>query len=140
MVAWRFKVLFDGECPFCKLEARWLGRLGRSGRLVVEDIAAPEFDPAQYGRTLPELMGSLHGVFPDGRQTLGMETFRQAYKAVGLGWVLAPTGWPVVRPLCDVAYRIFARHRVRLGGMFGRKCAGDRCAIPSARPPGPSAG
>src|SRR5436305_1220764 len=34
-------------------------------------------------------MGSLHGVFPDGRQTQGVETFRQAYAAAGHGWVLA---------------------------------------------------
>jgi hypothetical protein len=59
---WHFKVFYDGECPFCRLEARWLSYLGRSGQLAVEDIAAPGFDPARYGSTLPELMGTLHGV------------------------------------------------------------------------------
>jgi len=130
--AWRFKVLYDGECPFCRLEARWLGRLGRSGRLVLEDIALPDFDPALYGTTLPALMGTLHGVFPDGRQTKGMETFRQAYRAVGLGWIFAPTGWPVLRSLFDLLYKGFARYRVKLGTLFGRSCEGDRCALPEA--------
>jgi predicted DCC family thiol-disulfide oxidoreductase YuxK len=132
--AWRFKVLYDGECPFCKVEARWLGHLGRSGRLAVEDIAAPDFDPTSYGDTLYEMMGTLHGVFPDGRQTRGMETFRQAYRAVGLGWLLAPTGWPVLRNLADFLYAGFARHRVRMGRLFGRACEGDRCSLPEARP------
>src|SRR5262245_47929762 len=130
MTEWRFKVLYDGACPFCRVEARWLARLGPGGRLALEDIAAPGFDPAQYGQTLDDLMGSLHGVFPDGRQTRGMETFRQAYRAAGLGWVLAPTGWPVLRPACDALYRLFARYRVRLGGLFGRECAADRCTLP----------
>jgi predicted DCC family thiol-disulfide oxidoreductase YuxK len=129
MAPWRFKVLYDGECPFCRLEARWLSYLGRSGGLALEDIAAPDFDPNRYGSTLPELMGSLHGIFPDGRKTRGLETFRQAYRAVGLGWVFAPTGWPGLRPVFDFLYALFARHRVRLGRAFGRPCAGDRCSI-----------
>ena len=135
MEAWRFKVLYDGECPFCRLEARWLGHLGRrAGGLLVEDIAEPDFDPTRYGTTLPDLMGTLHGVFPDGRKTKGMETFRQAYKAVGLGWLLAPTGWPVLRPFVDFLYRGFARHRVKMGRLFGRTCEGDRFASPTTRP------
>lgn len=130
---WTFKLLYDGECPFCRLEARWLGSLNRCGRLALEDIAAPGFDPAQYGSTLPEMMGALHGVFPDGRKTLGLETFRQAYRALGLGWILAPTGWPVLRPFFDFLYTLFARYRVRMGGLFRRPCAGDRCTLPIAK-------
>lgn len=126
---WRFKVLYDGECPFCRLEVRWLSRLNGSGRLALEDIAGPDFDPARYDATLAELMGTIHGVFPDGRKTRGLETFRQAYRAVGLGWLLAPTGWPLLRPLFDAMYTAFARCRVRMGRLFGRSCAGDRCAV-----------
>ena len=136
MNTWTFKVLYDGECPFCRLEARWLGYLGRSGSLALEDIAAPDFDPGRYGKTLAEMMGTLHGEFQDGRLTTGMETFRQAYRAVGLGWILAPTGWPGLRTLVDLLYRLFARYRVRMGSLFGRPC-NDRCAVRGVNSPGP---
>ena len=123
-----FKVLYDGECPFCRREARWLRRLDRSGKLALEDITAPGFDPSRYGRTQSELMRSVHGAFPDGRITRGMETFREAYRLLGLGWLIAPTGWPILRPTFDVLYALFARNRVWLGRLFGRNCPGDRCS------------
>jgi predicted DCC family thiol-disulfide oxidoreductase YuxK len=132
--AWDFQVLFDGQCPFCQIEARWLSRLNRRGRLSLVDITRPDFQPELYGRTMGQLMGSLHGVFPDGRMTQGVETFRQAYRAVGLGWLLAPTGWPILRPVFDFLYGIFARYRVRMGRLFGRPCT-DRCSVPANRSP-----
>ena len=128
MSDWRFKVLYDGECPFCRLEARWLGFLDRRGRLVLEDIAAEGFEASGYGRTMEELMGTLHGVHPDGRMTVGMETFRQAYRAVGLGWVLAMTGWPVLRGVFECLYELFARYRVRMGRLFRLGCV-TRCRV-----------
>jgi predicted DCC family thiol-disulfide oxidoreductase YuxK len=59
----------------------------------------------------------------------GMPAIRAAWRAAGLGWVMAPTGWPVLRWLCDLGYLVFARYRVPLGRLFGRKCAGGSCAV-----------
>ncbi len=41
----------------------------------------------------------------------GLATLRAAYAAVGLGWVLRPTALAPVRPVFDLAYRLFARYR-----------------------------
>jgi predicted DCC family thiol-disulfide oxidoreductase YuxK len=68
-------------------------------------------------------MSTIHGVLEDGTLVTGMEVFRGAYRAVGLGWVLAPTGWTLFRPFFDLLYRSFARHRLRLTG----RCADERC-------------
>jgi len=125
MNVWRFKLLYDGECPFCRREVQWLQRRDRHGRLVFEDVTSPGFDPARYRTTRRELLGVIHGVFPDGRVVCRVEAFRQAYRAIGLGWLLAPTGWPVLRRVCDGLYSLFARHRVPLGRIFGRSCAPD---------------
>ena len=103
---------------------------GRGG-LVVADIASPDVDLTRYGVTYDEVMGTIHGVMPDGRLVTGMEVFRRAYGAVGWGWVLAPTGWPVLRSLFDLGYRWFARHRLWLTGRRGA-CAGGACRIDRA--------
>ena len=126
---WQFKILYDGECPFCKLEINWLHRKDKFKKLEIVDIAAPEFDPAKYGSTIEVLMGTIHGVLPDGRMVTGMEAFRHAYRAAGVGWIMAPTGWPILKPLFDRFYRIFAANRVKIGEKFGRPCEGGRCKI-----------
>ncbi len=130
MSSWTLKVLFDGQCPFCRLEERWLKSRDKAGRLDFEDISAPEFDAEQYGLLLSDLHASLHGVLADGQVIRGPEVFRQAYRAVGLGWILAPTGWPLLRQLVDFLYALFARHRVSLGRMVGRPCEDGACRAP----------
>jgi predicted DCC family thiol-disulfide oxidoreductase YuxK len=130
MTGWDFKLLYDGECPLCLREVRMMEKLNRKGRLVLEDIAAPDFDASRYGRTFEELMGSIHGVLPDGRIVTGMEVFRRAYAAVGLGALVAPTGWPGLKPAFDRLYTVFARNRLRLTGR-SEVCANGRCAIPA---------
>ncbi len=130
----RFKLLYDGECPFCRREMHWLQRRDRQGHLAFEDVTAPDFDPARYGTTREELLGVIHGVFPDGRVVRKLEVFRQAYRAVGLGWLVAPTGWPVFGWVFDRLYVLFARYRVPLGRMFGRSCDSGICRGPHGKP------
>jgi predicted DCC family thiol-disulfide oxidoreductase YuxK len=128
----RFTIYFDGDCPFCVREVSWLlKRSARSGgRLAGIDIAAPEFDPEAHGADREAFMARIHGRRQGGELIEGMQVFREAYAAVGLGWLTAPTGWPLLKPLFDLGYRIFARHRVRLGGLFGRACDTGACQLP----------
>jgi predicted DCC family thiol-disulfide oxidoreductase YuxK len=135
VTAWRFKMLYDGECPLCVREVRFLQRHNRHGWLAFEDIAAPGFDPAIYGTTREELMGVIHGVFPDGRLVKKVPVFREAYRAIGWGWLVAPTAWPGLRWLTDLGYEWFARHRIGIGKFFGRKCDSVACAAPAAKLP-----
>ena len=124
-------VLFDGECPLCAREIGWLEGMDRGrGRIAFEDIAAPDFNAAKYATTFETLMARIHGVLPDGTLIEGVEVFRRAYSAVGLGWLVAPTRWPGLRPLFDAAYRVFARNRLRWTGRPDA-CQGDRCSVPN---------
>jgi predicted DCC family thiol-disulfide oxidoreductase YuxK len=125
---WQVRVLYDGECPLCAREVRALRRLDRGrARIDFEDIAAAGFDAARYGKSHRELMERIHGVLPDGRVVEGVEVFRRAYGAVGLGWLLAPTRWPGLRRAADAAYRVFARNRLRWTGRADA-CESGHCA------------
>jgi len=98
-------------------------RRDRRGALAAIDIAAPDFDASRYGLDHERLMARMHGLLPDGTVVEGMEVFRRAYTAVGLGWMLAPSRWPVLGRAFDAAYAWFARHRLRLTGR-GSECDG----------------
>jgi len=136
--SWEIRILYDGECPLCSREIRFLERRDReSGRIQLEDISRADFDPDTYGLDARQVMARIHGVLPDGSVVEGVEVFRRAYAAVGLGWLLAPTRWPVLRRLADLAYRVFARNRLRWTGRENT-CEDGRCQIKHTPPAGGS--
>ena len=134
MNQWPFEVFYDGECPLCMKEIRLLRWLDRNrGNILFTDIAAPDFDPQAYaGSTMDTLMAEIHGRLPDGTMVTGVEVFRQLYGAVGLGWLFAPTKWPVIKQIADWAYVKFAQNRLRL---TGRCTPALGCDIGQARAP-----
>ena len=130
--AWEIRVLYDGGCPLCMREIRALRRLDRGrGRISFEDIAAQGLDLAAYGVSYETLMSRIHGVLPDGTLIVGVEVFRRIYTAVGLGWLVAPTRWPVLRTFSEAAYRVFARNRLWLTGREKTACPPGRCSAPT---------
>jgi predicted DCC family thiol-disulfide oxidoreductase YuxK len=126
---WQIKILYDGQCPVCRKEAdllRWLD--GNRQRLLLEDIADAQFVPSKYGLTMDQGMSQIHGILPSGRAVTGMEVFRRAYDAVGLGWMLAPTNWPLLRGVFNKAYSWFARNRLWLTAR-SLGCVAGRCGV-----------
>lgn len=120
---------YDGECPICRAEVRWLRRHDRHRRLQYVDVAPPDFSGPPGLPARARLLERIHLRDATGGVHTGMAVFRIAYRAVGLGWLVAPTGWPLLRPLFDRLYLAFARHRMRLGRWFGRRCEAGRCSL-----------
>jgi predicted DCC family thiol-disulfide oxidoreductase YuxK len=104
-------LLYDGACPVCNLEMDNLKARNTEGLLCFVDISVAQFDTTPYGATLEDMNALIHAQRPDGSLVVGVEVFRLAYSAVGLGHLIAPTAWPVLRPLADAAYAVFARNR-----------------------------
>jgi predicted DCC family thiol-disulfide oxidoreductase YuxK len=125
--AFAIKVLYDGECPLCAREISFLRRRNRRGLIAFEDIAVPGFDARRYGLDQHTVMSRIHGVLPDGAVIEGVEVFRRLYASIGLGWLVAPTRWPLLRGLFERAYRVFARNRLRWTGREDAACTGSSC-------------
>ena len=113
-------LLYDGGCPLCVREVRWLGRRdgalhGEEPRLAFVDIDQPGYDPAAHaGVTYRQAMGRIHAIAADGSVLQDLAVFRAAYRLIGLGWLYAPTGWPLLGPLAEGLYRLWAERRLWL--------------------------
>lgn len=142
-------IFHDGDCPICRFDVANLQARNDAGRLRFIDIASPGFDATPYGLSVEDLRAAIHAQRPDGSWITGMAVFRLACRAVGLGWLVAPTGWPLVRGAVDVLYRLFARRRPwiarRLGFVFeaisawqanrrSRQCHRGQCKVQIPKP------
>lgn len=107
-------IYYDASCHLCNGEMRNLMLRNTAGQLVFVDASAPDFASPIPNTTQADLMSMIHAVQADGQVIRGVEVFRQAYGAVGLGWVTAPTAWPVLRQWADRAYPLLVRNRYRI--------------------------
>lgn len=147
---WKINLLYDGECPLCVYEVNALRKKDKGRGLVkFTDIAADSYSAAENGGVdYATAMGRIHAVLADGTVIKNVEVFRQVYDILGIGWIYAPTGWPVIGPLVDWVYGVWARWRLAItgrpslptllakrearlaqyGDQYGDQC-GDRCRL-----------
>lgn len=124
------EVFYDGGCPLCRREIAMLKRRDRGDRLKLVDIDNPTFRAEEVGKSRDELMARLHARLPSGEWIDGVEVFRRMYAAAGFGTLVRLSRAPLISPLLDVCYHIFARNRLRL---TGRGCVSGSCDVANER-------
>jgi predicted DCC family thiol-disulfide oxidoreductase YuxK len=133
---------FDASCPLCRREMDFLVARDRHWRLRLIDVSAPDFGN-DTGVPVAQLMERMRARLGDGTLVDGVEVFRLAYEAVGLGWIVRPLRSPVLAPLFDRLYMLVARHRnlvprwfsaVLFGHAARRQgCNGGQCRVQGDR-------
>ena len=115
-------LLYDGGCPLCLREVNFLRQRDEwlhssSTRIAFVDINDEHYRPEQHqGISYREAMGRIHAIQGNGTVLKDVAVFREAYRLIGLGWLYAPTAWPVIGPLADWAYGLWAQWRLALTG------------------------
>lgn len=118
---WEIEVFFDGDCPLCRREITMLRRLDRKRRIRFTDVAAEDFDAADYGISHQELMSEIHARLANGTWISGVEVFRRLYGAVGFRWLIPFARLPGISCGLEVGYRVFAKNRLKWTG----RCSQD---------------
>jgi len=138
-VTWTFRLLYDGGCPLCVREVDFLReRDGGAGKLSLVDVAADDYDPKENaGIEYETAMATIHGVDAEGRVYTGVEVFRKAYEAVGIGYVYALTKIPAVLNAANAVYDVWAKYRLNV---TGRGSLAEHLAARKARLDGKACG
>lgn len=114
----KLRILYDGNCPLCCNRIAHLKRIDTLGKLEYINFRNPTFNWTSVPVEQNELEQQIYAIAPDGTLISGMEVIRSAYRAVGRGWLTAPTGWPLLRPFFDTLYRFIARNRMWISRFF----------------------
>lgn len=115
---WKINLLYDGECPLCLREVNFLQKKD-AGRGLVKftDIADLNYNPAENGNVdFETAMGRIHAVRADGTVVKNVAVFQEVYDAIGIGWMYAPTKWPIIGPIVNKIYDLWADKRLAVTG------------------------
>lgn len=120
-------VLYDGECPICVKEISFLQFLQRKRADKVDfvDISLAEYDESKYGVSYEKAMKEMTVIDKNNKIHHGVPAFTVMYSAVGLGWLGRFLSFPLIRPVVDRAYGVFARNRLKWTGR--ENCTTGRC-------------
>lgn len=121
-------LFYDGRCPLCVAEMRRLASLDGGRRLIFEDIHHPGF-AARFPHINPDAANRiLHGQTDSGELLFGLDVSCQAWRMVGKHRWMAMLRWPLIRPIADLGYRLFARHRYQISRwLTGQPRCQDHC-------------
>lgn len=126
-------LLYDGGCPLCVREVRFLRQRNQRGFLRFVDVDSEDYTPdAWAGITYRQAMARIHAIRADGTVLTDVSVFREAYRLIGLGWIYAPTTWPLLGALVDRVYKVWASQRLRLTGRADLETlCSERCRVRS---------
>ena len=111
----KLTIFFDGGCPLCRREVDFLQSRNQKGHLGFIDINSSDFSlDLKYGITYKQAMERIHALKSDGSVIKDIKVFQEAYTLIGLGWIYAPTKFPIFDKFIEFIYGMWAKYRLKL--------------------------
>lgn len=107
----RYRVLYDGNCSFCKWVKGYVERLDKQGLLYFEKLQ--EDSGSYFNQT--DLLRELHVVSENGRIYRGFSAVRRILRALPIvKWGALVLYLPFIPILGEWLYRLIARNRGKI--------------------------
>jgi len=128
---------FDGRCPLCLREVRWLALRARPDRLRLVDVHDDLALTCHSTPSRQEMLAMLHARTARGQWLVGVDATVAAWQAAGVGGWVSWLTWPLMRRFSVFAYQWFARYRHRLAALVGERVCDRGCREEALRNAGP---
>ena len=113
----KFIFLFDGGCPLCLRETKFLKKKDSSNKINFIDINNDSYNPSLYKDiSYAEAMSNLHGILENGDIIKGLDVLAYSYELIGIGWVYYPLKIGFLAPLLRLFYQYWAKYRLKITG------------------------
>lgn len=120
-------IFYDGKCPLCAKEMSSLKSYDKNNEIQLEDVHQSGFSERFPEIDFNKAMQILHGYY-QGKIVYGLDVTCHAWRLVGKHRYLQILRWPLVKPVADQCYLLFAKHRNKLSKLFVRSCD-DNCKL-----------
>ena len=109
--------LYDGGCPLCLRETKFLKKKDVSNEINFVDINNESYNPSRYKDiSYAEAMSNLHGILENGDIIKGLDVLAYSYTLIGFGWVYYPLKIKLLSPLLRLFYKYWAKYRLKITG------------------------
>ncbi|GIU14985.1 MULTISPECIES: thiol-disulfide oxidoreductase DCC family protein [unclassified Shewanella] len=120
----KLRIFYDSYCPLCDAEMQQIKQLDTDNNIELQDLNQVNF-ASLFPHIDAELANRiLHAELADGTIIKGLDVTYRAWEAVGKGRWLAFLRAPLIKPVADLGYLFFAKHRYRISYLLTGK---QRC-------------
>lgn len=105
-------VFYDGQCGLCSKEINHYRKIAAEGVFDWQDLTEDVSKLEAYGVSYADGLRFLHATDEQGKLHVGVDAFVLIWKQLKRWRLLARlVSLPVIYPLADLVYRVFARWR-----------------------------
>ena len=127
---YKLTFLYDGDCPLCLKETRFLKSKDTRKFINFVDISNNYMPENFKNISYKQAMTNLHGILGTGEIIFGVDVLAYSYELVGLGWIYIPTKLPILSDFIRFLYKYWARYRLKLTGRDNlEKICESKCNI-----------
>ena len=129
-MTYKLTFLYDGACPLCLRETKFLKKKDSSKYINFVDISINYIPKNFENISFKEAMSNLHGILNSGEIIYGIDVLAYSYELVGLGWIYFPTKLPIISNFVKFLYKYWAKYRLKLTGRDNlEKICESKCNI-----------